>query len=304
MNQQERNRIEQVDRYINGRQNDKAGSLLPQRPEPEGLLIDGLINQAVKSQPDPAFVNALEQRLRQIAATKTIGTPWYQRFPPLFQLSIRLAAVGLAILFVLLGTLFIRIPTAQATIWAWLYGFGLIDRAKVEQQPMPVTNPVIPADRRPTMNLAEIRQRAPFAVLTPSRLPAPLQFVGGFVVTTTQGAQVSLVYQPLLDPNQTPMPTSPLLLLVITRDVIEGLPLLPTDQTQPTVVQGVTALYVHGSWRGDQAPQNPARAQLTWDATLDANWLSWRKDGISYLLYSQELGIYQAEMVQMAESLE
>lgn len=304
MNQAERNQSEQLDRYITGHQNVRAETNRLQRPAQDTFLVDALLDLAASSQPDPAFVQGLEQRLRVMALAQVRPVPWYRRFPSSVYPAVRLAAVSLILLCVVGATLFISVPPARATIWAWLYGFGLIDQAKVAQQAIPIETPWLPRAAH-LLALAEVRRQAPFPVMTPIWLPANLQFFGGFVDTTAKGVQVSLVYQPPLATRPKSTAVSPLVLLVINRGAQASWPLLANQQTQVVAVQGQTALYVHGGWRTTgQEPQASTLNHLAWDATQDATWLSWHAGDLTYLLYSQDLRLQQAEMVRIAESLQ
>ncbi|MFN8495031.1 MAG: hypothetical protein U0350_45930 [Caldilineaceae bacterium] len=304
MNQAERNQSEQLDRYLTARQNAQPETNRPQRPAQDAMLVDALLELATNSQPDPAFAQGLEQRLRAMAIAQVRTVPWYRRFPPSVYPAVRLAAVSLTLLCVVGATLFISVPTARATIWAWLYGFGLTDPAKVTQQPMPIEKPLMPSAVRPTLSLSEVRRQVPFPVTAPTWLPPNVQFFAGFVDEADKGIQVSLVYQPPSAMQQTAS-ASPLLLLVISRGMQDSWPLVANQQPQSVTVQEQAALYVHGGWRSTgQDSQNAALKHVTWDAAQDAAWLSWHVGDLTYLLYSQDLGLQQAEMVRIAESLQ
>jgi hypothetical protein len=189
-------------------------------------------------------------------------------------------------------------------VWAWLYGFGLVDKNTVEHRPIIIAAPVINPTAPHTMSLVEIQQKAPFVVSTPLWLLPGVQYSGGFVSATATGSQVSLIYHYRVSLDEPLTPATPFLLLVITHGFVASAPLLPDEQAQTTTVGGYPALYVHGSWVG-RLPQTAGErtTNLQWDKTLDTAWLSWQAADLTYLLYAQDLQLTQTDLTHVAESL-
>ncbi len=309
MNQFERNVAEQLDRYLLARQQGRATAAPAILSAADRQLLDQLLDLATE-QPEAAFVADLERQLNSVAAAQVTAQQrrsFWQRVAHranfLFQPP-RLVWVTIWFFVLLSGGLLLSVPTARAAVWGWLYGFGLVDQQTVEHRPIEVVSPVINPVAPPSLSLREIYRQAPFVVSSPAWLPSGVLYSGGFVIETATGSQVSLIYHRRANLTEALTPATPFLLLIITRGVVEGVPLLPEEQAQTTTVNGRPALYIHGSWAGKSPPTtNNAMTSLQWDSTLDAAWLSWQAADLTYLLYAQDLQLTQTDLMHVAESL-
>ena len=154
------------------------------------------------------------------------------------------------------------------------------------------------------MALAELRDQAPFAVATPTWLPADLRFTGGFVDETTEGTQVTLAYHlPEWDENDAV--EAPLLFILMSNGSIENFPLVAQDHVIPVRLDRNVGMYAKGGW-ASQSPVTSASTTvdgLYWDETQDVAWLSWQVNGLSYLLYAQGLDVQAEAMTAIALSM-
>lgn len=310
MNQFERNVAEQLDRYLLARQQGRITAASTTLAAADRRVAEQLFDLAATEQPEPAFVAALERRLYSVAAAQVTlqrnSSFWQQIVHRVITLPqpLRLALATAWLLVFLSGGLLISVPAARATVWGWLYGVGLIEQQTIEDHPIQVVAPMMNPAAPHSLSLNEVYQKAPFVVSSPTWLPSGILYSGGFVIEAATGSQVSLIYHRRANLAEPLTPTTPFLLLIITQGVVEGVPLLPDKQTQTTTVNGHAALYAQGSWAGSSLPITEVPVtNLRWDSTLDAAWLSWQADDLTYLLYAQDLQLTQSDLMHVAESL-
>jgi hypothetical protein len=275
--------------------------------EQDAATVDALHALATATKIEPLFAATLEARLRQRAQQLAPqAQPWWQRLwranwltaQPSRQLQFGLAGLMLALVL-----LFATTPVARATLWGWLYSFGLVEATNVADQPMPLEH----AELLPTrsMTLDEIQAATPFAITTPTWLPTELNFTGGFVEVTASGATQATLSYHLPSQGEDYAAEDPLLFILISNGDVEAMPLLDEAQVVPVRLDKIVGMYAHGGW----ASQSAVTADSTtvegvyWDKTQDTAWLSWQIDGLNYLLYAQGLGVQEEEMVAMTLSM-
>lgn len=299
----------QLDALIDARQ---QGDTTP-TATPDAPVVDQLMQWAATTEPTAQFVAQLEQQLlsqfNPQASTPKKTQPVTSRFPN-FSLTTwflpprRLAfALGTLILFV---SLLLTTPVARATLWDWLYGFGLVAETQITGRTLPVETPVQPNDAPAPLTLATIQQQAPFPVQPPTQLPDGLRFTGGFVMPTATETSVTLAYHLTDEPAGGYPLDAPLLFVAISDGALPNRPLVAEGYQQAVIIGKTVGIYTHGDWQSG-SPERTTDSQtgpLAWDSTADVAWLTWQTDGLNYLLYAQGLGLAADEMVRIAESME
>lgn len=270
----------------------------------EGALHDLAATTEVK----PQFATELEALLANHAQQMTTKElTWWQRWITQFSTSLqaRRFVYGATALTLMLVLLLMATPTARATFWDWLHGFGVVQERSVAHQPVPLTSAVLVPENQPAISLTEIAAQAPFPVGLPQWLPDDLLFTGGFVEALENGTQVTLAYHLTL-PAEDPYPfDAPLLFILISDGPIANRPFVAEEYIVPIRLDKTVGMYAQGGWQSN-SPVTPAATtvdDLYWDETLDAAWLSWQRNGLNYLLYAQGLGTTQAEITQIATSI-
>jgi hypothetical protein len=277
------------------------------RPEQDDALVDALQLLASTTEADPHFAATLEAALhRQAQQMQAEHKAWWRRFLPTRPVVVRPQPLrfgySIAALLVVAALLFATTPAARATVWDWLYSFGLIEEQAITNQSLPLEHAEVLSAA--SMQLEAIRAEAPFAVATPTWLPVELIFTDGFVEKSADGTQVTLAYH--LPPRQAFYPPeAPLLFILISDGAVDNRPLLAEEHVVPVRLDTVVGMYAQGGWRS----RSPVTAEsatvdgLYWDSALDASWLSWQIDGLNYLLYAQELDIQKEQMIAIAVSM-
>lgn len=307
-----------IDRYISYRQQSppvtQAGASPPALDAADAAVVDALHQLATTTTADPAFIAQLAAQLAVQPlpsaphpapgrpAVSAAQAPWWVRFSWLVAPR-RLAGV-LAALLLVASVGVIATPSARATVWDLLYGFGLVSEATVSNESVPAVLPTQAPDASATLDLAAITAAASFAVPVPQWLPAELRLTGGFVEPTAAGDQVTLAYH-LTDPPAAGYPLdAPLLFLVISEGPIDHRPLIAEEWLTPLPVGKTIGMYAHGDWAGDVTTTAAETITgLEWDSAADATWLTWQQDGLNLLLYTQGLGVDRATTVKIAESI-
>lgn len=286
---------DQTDRLITQRQQ-RVTKGDPTEAEPvEAILVGALVQMAADTTPSPAFVTALEERLQKQRP------PVRQRF---FFASQRFAVA--AALLLALGSILLLTPPARATLWDWLYGFGLIAGKRVAEQAIPLVTPVRPATAPTPLTLSAMQAHAPFAFRPPAWLPVGLRFTGGFVMPNDDGTVVTLTYH-LTDPPADGYPLdAPLLFVAISDGPLPNRPLVAEGYQATAPIGNHSGVYTHGNWRktAETTSAPSATATLVWDSTLDAAWLTWQADGLNYLLYAQGLQVDAEDLAVVAVSMQ
>lgn len=299
----------QLDALIDARQ---RGDTAP-AASTDAVLVDQLIEWAATTTPTPHFVAQLEEQLQtQFSQQRQRQSVRNQQVTPrLFNGSLlawlfpprRLAfALGTLILVV---SLLLTTPVARATLWDWLYGFGLVEETQLTGRTIPVETPAQPTDASAPLTLATIQQQAPFKVQPPTQLPAGLRFTGGFVMPTATETSVTLAYHLTDEPAGGYPLDAPLLFVAISDGALPNRPLVAEGYQQAVIIGKNVGIYTHGDWQSD-TPARPTDSQtgpLSWDPEADVAWLTWQADGLNYLLYAQGLGLTADDMAQIAESM-
>lgn len=210
----------------------------------------------------------------------------------------RAVALLLAVVVALLAT-----GTALATPAgrALIQQFGLVlagpapaaDPATITAaQPGPLTAPNV------LLSLEVAQRQVDFVIPQPAWLPAGLVLQGVHVghgpgggqtlaeVQASSPVQVELVYR--LHAQATAG-----LFVQVTAGPVAGGYTFPREHAQEALVDGAPAVYIAGAWDEHGA----------WVPTADYQALSWERDGLTFLLRTSELGLAQANLVRIAESL-
>ena len=301
---------DQLDALIDDRQRGDAAPATTAN----AVLVDQLVQWAATTEPTPHFVTQLEQQLQTRFSQQIHGQSarHQQAKPRLFNGSLlawlfpprRLAfALGMLIFCV---SLLLTTPVARATLWDWLYGFGLVEESQITGRTVPAETPAQSTDAPAPLTLAAIQQQSPFKVQPPTQLPADLRFTGGFVMPTATATSVTLAYHLTDEPAGGYPLDAPLLFVAISDGALPNRPLVAKGYQQAVSIGKNVGIYTHGDWQSD-APASATDGQtgpLSWNSQVDVAWLTWQADGLNYLLYTQGLGLTADEMAQIAESME
>lgn len=280
----------------------------------DAVLVDQLVQWAATTEPTPHFVTQLEQQLQTRFSQQMHdqSARHQQAKPRLFNSSLlawlfpprRLAfALGMLIFCV---SLLLTTPVARATLWDWLYGFGLIEESQITGRTVPAETPAQPADAPAPLTLATIQQQAPFKVQPPTQLPAGLRFTGGFVMPTATETSVTLAYHLTDEPADGYPLDAPLLFVAISDGALPHRPLVAEGYQQAVLIGKNVGVYTQGDWQSD-TPVSATDSQtgpLSWNSHADVAWLTWQADGLNYLLYAQGLGFTAETMTEIAQSME
>lgn len=300
----------QLDALINERQ---RGSAVP-ASTPDALLVDRLIHLAATTEPSPHFVAQLDQQIqaqfskqeqapvqRRHQATSGLHSFLVAVAAPFRQRRLAFATGALLLCLSILWT-----PVVRATLWDWLYGFGLIEETQVTGRTLPVETPAQPTDALAPLTLTAIQQQAPFKIKPPAALPANLHFTGGFVMPTASATSVTLAYHLTDEPADGYPLDAPLLFVAISDGALPNRPLVAEGHQQAVLIGQTVGIYTHGNWQSSTPPSatDSETGPLSWDSSADVAWLTWQTDGLNYLLYAQGLGFTAEEMAQIAESME
>ncbi len=257
----------------------------------EAALALALIDRAHGETPDAAFVQRLGASLQRQADAQRVDRQirWVDRL----RLPRRLwQPVALAL--ALLATTLLAAPPTRAALLDAL-GLAFTSEAELSGVTVPVVEPLVGPGARP-LSLDELRAQSPFPVLVPQELPAGLDFLGGAV---TAGGEISLVWR-----DEAPDGAATLL-LAVARGELSAPPLLEASQQRPVMVDGEPGVFMRGNWRGTPVGENAATLDdLRWDATVDVAWLTWRAEGLTYLLVADGLNWTISDAVNVAQSLE
>lgn len=297
----------QLDALISARQHGHPVTT----PHPEAELVDRLLTLAATTAPTDEFLARLEQQLQrqfsqheQAQPQQLRTAPWHP-FRSLRAWLWQRGRLAFAFATLLLCFTLFTAPVVRATLWDWLYGFGLVEEATLAGRTLPIETPVQPANAPAPLTLATIQQQAPFPFQPPTVLPAGLRFTGGFVMPTATETSVTLAYHTTDEPAGGYALAAPLLFVAISDGAIPNRPVVAAEHQQAVRLGQNIGIYTHGNWQST-TPSAAAdqTGPLFWDSTTDAAWLTWQADGLNYLLYAQGLGFTTTEMAQIAESME
>lgn len=140
------------------------------------------------------------------------------------------------------------------------------------------------AEAMPRLTLAEAQQLAGFHIPQPSFLPPGVVFRFAFASTDHTSAVLSYWRAG----NE-----STGMFIQIEQGAPGGGYAIPASAARTVKVRGHDAVYAHGSW--DQS-QN-------WNRAADAALLSWQGGGFTYVVSYSGLGLSEADMIRIAESL-
>lgn len=300
----------QLDALIDAHQRGDA----PSAASADDVLVDHLVQWAASTEPTAHFVAQLEQQLQTQLSQQMHGQSirHQQATPQLFNGSLlawlfpprRLAfALGMLIFGV---SLLLTTPVARATLWDWLYGFGLVEESQITGRRVPAETPAQPADAPAPLTLTTIHEQAPFKVQPPTQLPAGLRFTSGFVMPTATETSVTLAYHLTDEPASGYPLDAPLLFVAISDGALPHRPLVAEGYQQAVLIGKTVGVYTHGNWQSD-TPASATDSQtgpLSWDSDADVAWLTWQADGLNYLLYAQGLGFTAETMTAIAQSME
>jgi len=300
----------QLDRLIDERQ---RGNPTP-TATPDAVLVDQLVQWAAATEPTPQFVAQLEQQLQTQFSQQQPApvqrrqqtTSWLRSFLLAVTVPFRQRRLAFATGALLLCLSILWTPVVRATLWDWLYGFGLVEEAQVTGRTLPAETPAQPTDAPAPLTLTDLQQQAPFKVNPPAALPAGLRFTGGFVMPTAAATSVTLAYHSTDEPADGYPLDAPLLFVAISDGALPNRPLVAEGYQQAVLIGQNVGIYTHGDWQSSTPPgtTDSQTGPLFWDSNADVAWLTWQADGLNYLLYAQGLGFTADEMAQIAESME
>ena len=254
----------------------------------EAALALALVDRARSETPDAAFIERLGTSLQQRAEAQNVDRQirWVDklRLPRRVWQPVLLALVMLA-------TTLLAVPPTRAAILGAL-GLAFTSEAELSGVTVPVVEPLVEPGARP-LSLAELRAQSPVPVPVPQELPEGFDFVGGALA----GDEISLVWRDEL------LGSDAVLLLVVAPGELSAPPLLEASQQQPVAINGEPGVFVRGNWRGTPAGADDALEDLRWDETVDVAWLTWRAEGLTYLLVADGLEWAISDAVNVAQSL-
>jgi len=190
------------------------------------------------------------------------------------------------------------LPSVQAAVRDRLQRFGLV---LVNPTPTIASSTVAPNAAAPVMSspqritrisVADAQQKVPFPIRTPTWLPGRLVPRGAIVApgSTTGNAIGVLVVDIAYGPADG---SSGGLHIQQAPNSAAAAYTFPADRAQEANINGYPAVYVKGAWQ--DAGQ--------WNDAADSGVLSWEMDGFTYLVQFSGLGLTQADLIHIAESL-
>jgi hypothetical protein len=158
----------------------------------------------------------------------------------------------------------------------------------------------------PSLSLEEVQAQISFPLLVPAWLPQGLNTVYRSVsrvsdLQTRQGVTFQIEYyrMPALNPEKGR------LLLAAGTGSTGATPLLAEMTETRVTVNGNSGYYVHGGWQNDGRGNPRIRiGSLLWDDQVDAAYLTWVQDGVTYLLEAENLGLGSEDLLRVAQSLQ
>ncbi|MGQ9682547.1 MAG: hypothetical protein ACUVX9_08435 [Anaerolineae bacterium] len=213
---------------------------------------------------------------------------------------LRMAAVCL-VAGALVVSVALAAPSVRAVARDVVQRFGLAFRGSEPHAPVVLVEATVtPGEAAPAPSVQDLRQQVGFPLRVPTWLPAGLVLANGSAQDLGETQKVILEYRRTTEVGT----DAPVLRQWVATGPMPAPPLLAAKYEQPSSVAGLPAIYTHGGWREDgRGDPETAVGPLRWDDTLDAAYLTWEEDGLTYLLEAQGLGLSEAELVRIAESL-
>jgi hypothetical protein len=141
--------------------------------------------------------------------------------------------------------------------------------------------------------LSEAQQQVPWPIHLPGWLPPGLTLQGVRVAFNTTATsmppgpfQTVLLYRPSAE-------ASSLFTIEQTANWYKGRYGFPASAAQDARVNGQSATYVAGVWKGSGQ----------WDPTADVGTLSWQEGEFTYVIQSNDLSLSREDLTRVAESL-
>lgn len=269
------------------------------------LIVSRLLEEAKAISPAPAFVDNLSAQIHSVRRSHpATGKVW------LFgKHHWRRLAVG-ALSLLIFGCIGLLVsPQTRATLLDVINGMRIVDADRFRRNPIEVVIPQV-EQPLPPRSLSEIVAQTPFTFRFPTELPQNLIYANGFVDRGEEGETVSLVFlqQPVVASGQ-PIPVdTPTLFLIIQRGKQSTQPMLDSSVAEPVQINRQPALYAKGGWKEVQPDRNSLEKSLlngvVWEEEIDANWLTWQADDLTYWLQADGLKLDKAAMIDIAESFE
>ncbi|MGH2458667.1 MAG: hypothetical protein ACRDIY_07355 [Chloroflexota bacterium] len=206
-----------------------------------------------------------------------------------------LFALGiLLVLGLLIGTTY----RAQAKVSAFVSHLGIgvtLVPWTVDSLPSPnASQPVTHATAIPVryLPLSEIQPQISFPIRRPSWVPTSYTLAGAMVVNS---GHVRVQYYDGFDQRGLPKGAIGLVeILGITTTPYT----FPASRTEEISVNGQTATYIRGSWKG-----NGNHGGLRWSDAADLHTISWQADGMTFMLQADETGLSRADVLRIANSV-
>jgi hypothetical protein len=197
--------------------------------------------------------------------------------------------IGVAVLFSMTPA---RAAIGQLLPFGWLQRFGTVligptplpSHVGSGKPPSGRSQPVPQGYALPRLTLAEAQQQAAFPIQQPTSLPRGVVFRFAFVAQDGEWADVS--YGPVNDPSRG-------MGLQMQRGAPVGGYAIPASAARTVRVNGRDAVYAPGGWAGPGS----------WNSTSDQGLLSWQANGFTYVLQFSGLGLSQADLIRIAESV-
>lgn len=218
--------------------------------------------------------------------------------------------IAVALALSLIVVLPIAVPRAQSTIRDQLQHFGIV---LVDSTAIPVFPAVAPAatassgsptrgTAAPTIGaptpllpvtLAEAQQHVPFPIRLPGWVPDGQVLRGVIVPPSPSDLSGGSPRSTALVLYHAANGSSAVFRIEETSGVPQGGYAFPADRAREAIINGRTAVYVKGAWQSSGA----------WSDSADVSSLTWQEAGMTYFLQASGLGLSQADMIRIAESL-
>lgn len=215
----------------------------------------------------------------------------------------KLAAGFAAALLIICGLLFAVPSTLAEDAWEILLqrlGLDLGDEEEMRDATVGMLAPTYAPVTPTLVSQDALQAQVPFDLPEPGWLPDGLVYETGSIHRRDDGSiQVNRWYRPASSPGG---PQTPHLRLEVANGDL-GPVFLSEQAAQSVQVNGLPAVYIHGSWTTEE-PIEPGETAhgLFWDYAEDSAYLSWADAELSYRLQANGLGLVLDNLIRIAES--
>jgi len=216
-------------------------------------------------------------------------------------------ALGLVIAVLLIASLlFVPAVRAFADDILQRMGIAFVDTQSYDENVRVEEADTIYLTPRPSISIAEIREQVDFVLMLPTWLPDGLTHIHRSISEYDSkswegsGKQVSIQYYRSADFDYTMGNLS----FLANDGPLSAPPLLAESRGQAVTVNGQPGIYVHGGWQNDgSGDPNTRIGNLQWDDQADDAYLTWKQDGVTYLLAAHNLGLALDDLLRIAGSM-